>query len=81
MYSRHRNSIDPSKHVCSLCKGRLTFLGKFNKDNKLVQVGKGGAWHVGWRRQDEAVFDLQCQADVLKHMGSGLAALVRLCMP
>lgn len=36
VYQRHRQSIDPAKHVCSRCKGRLTFLGKFSKANKLL---------------------------------------------
>lgn len=40
VYSRHRNSIDPERHVCSKCKSRLAYLGKFSKTNKLlVSVG------------------------------------------
>lgn len=41
VYSRHRNSIDPARHVCSACRGRLTYLGRFARDgsNKAATVG------------------------------------------
>ncbi|KAL3138893.1 hypothetical protein ABBQ32_005716 [Trebouxia sp. C0010 RCD-2024] len=31
MYQRHSNSIDPTKHVCSSCRGQLQALGRFNR--------------------------------------------------
>ncbi|WIA15345.1 hypothetical protein OEZ85_002010 [Tetradesmus obliquus] len=42
-YHRHKRSIDPAKHVCSRCSGRLLYLGKFSRDGKLVGSTAAGA--------------------------------------
>ncbi|WIA35546.1 hypothetical protein OEZ86_003971 [Tetradesmus obliquus] len=42
-YHRHKRSIDPAKHVCSRCSGRLLYLGKFSRDGKLVGSAAAGA--------------------------------------
>eukprot|EP00878_Enallax_costatus_P035154 GHUV01039146.1.p1 GENE.GHUV01039146.1~~GHUV01039146.1.p1 ORF type:complete len:208 (+),score=112.64 GHUV01039146.1:134-757(+) len=41
-YHRHKRSIDPNKHVCSRCDGRLVFLGKFSRDGKLLNTSTSG---------------------------------------
>ena len=30
-YSRHRATIDPKRHACGVCHGKLAFLGKFDR--------------------------------------------------
>ncbi|KAF6256310.1 SprT-like family-domain-containing protein, partial [Scenedesmus sp. NREL 46B-D3] len=42
-YHRHKRSIDPAKHVCSRCNGRLMYLGKFSRDGKLVSSAAAAA--------------------------------------
>jgi hypothetical protein len=52
MYSRHRSSIDVRRHVCSRCKSKLVFMGKFGQDGQLL-VSEGSLdsalLRVGWR--------------------------------
>lgn len=40
-YRRHRKTIDTDKHSCGACKGRLTYAGKFDRQDRLV--GAAGA--------------------------------------
>lgn len=37
-YGRHSKSIDPAKHACSLCAGRLVYLGAFELDGTPVRA-------------------------------------------
>lgn len=41
-YSRHRETIDPQRHMCGVCHGKLSFMGKFDRSGALVS-GPGGA--------------------------------------
>jgi hypothetical protein len=41
VYERNKQSIDPKRHACGLCKGSLRFLGKFSRDGTLAGSRKG----------------------------------------
>jgi hypothetical protein len=36
VYSRHRTSIDTRRHVCSRCKSKLLYMGKFGQEGQLL---------------------------------------------
>ncbi len=41
VYSRHRPTIDPAKHQCGDCNGKLEFLGKFDRQGNRQQHKDG----------------------------------------
>lgn len=45
-YGRHSNSIDVSKKVCGVCRGRLEFLGKFERGGSPAKTRKPSAFNL-----------------------------------
>ena len=45
-YGRHSNSIDCSKKVCGVCRGRLEFLGKFERGGSPAKTRKPSAFNL-----------------------------------
>jgi hypothetical protein len=34
VYGRHGKTIDPARHACGVCRGRLLYLGRFGRDGR-----------------------------------------------
>lgn len=45
-YGRHSNSIDVSKKVCGVCRGRLEYLGKFERGGSPAKTRKPSAFNL-----------------------------------
>jgi predicted SprT family Zn-dependent metalloprotease len=45
-YGRHSNSIDVSKKVCGVCRGKLIFLGKFERGGSPAKTRKPTAFNL-----------------------------------
>ena len=45
-YGRHSNSIDVTKKVCGVCKGRLEYLGKFDRGGTPARTRQPSAYNL-----------------------------------
>lgn len=45
-YGRHSNSIDVSKKVCGVCKGKLEYLGKFDRGGTPAKTRQPSAYNL-----------------------------------
>ena len=46
IYGRHSNSIDVGKKVCGVCKGRLSFLGRFDRNGTPAKRRQPTAFNI-----------------------------------
>jgi predicted SprT family Zn-dependent metalloprotease len=74
IYGRHSNSIDVTRKACGLCRGRLVFLGKFDRNGEVRKMKKPSEFSLYVKANfDKVQKNLPpnaAAADVMKHIAA-----------